>query len=334
MSDIIRFATIDDVDDIMEFIHNHWKKNHILSQNKNFFLYEHQDNNRINFVVYRDSKNKLGGILGFIKSSSKNSDIWTVLWKALSNKEHPMLGIELFDFLRKSQDYNILLSPGINGKTIGIYKYLGIYTGYLRQFVLINDKIKKFKIAKILDKKYLQQVQFIENNEYNLKQLSEREVLFDFEKYKETIPYKDKRYFIKRYFNHPIYKYDVYGIFKNNETHSLLVTRTVSANDSKALRIVDFIGQEEDLQFITQDLYEKMTDENFEYIDFMCFGLDHALLLKAGFRQIDLDSSDLVIANYFSPFVQENIAINFMADTKETDKLRICKADGDQDRTS
>lgn len=330
----IYFALMSDVDDIMKFIHDHWKKNHILSRDKEFFLYEHQDGDRINFVCHRGDNNELDGILGFIKSSSKNSDIWTVLWKALSNKEHPMLGIELFDFLRKSQDYNILLSPGINGKTIGIYKYLGIYTGYLRQFVLINDKIKKFKIAKILDKKYLQQVQFIENNEYNLKQLSEREVLFDFEKYKETIPYKDKRYFIKRYFNHPIYKYDVYGIFKNNETHSLLVTRTVSANDSKALRIVDFIGQEEDLQFITQDLYEKMTDENFEYIDFMCFGLDHALLLKAGFHQIDLDSSDLVIPNYFSPFVQENIAINFMADTKETDKLRICKADGDQDRPS
>jgi hypothetical protein len=332
MSDIIRFATIDDVDDIMEFIHNHWKKNHILSQNKNFFLYEHQDNNRINFVVYRDSKNKLGGILGFIKSSSNNSDIWTVLWKALSNKEHPMLGIELFDFLRKSQDYNILLSPGINGKTIGIYKYLGIYTGYLRQFVLINDKIKKFKIAKILDKKYLQQVQFIENNEYNLKQLSEREVLFDFEKYKETIPYKDKRYFIKRYFNHPIYKYDVYGIFKNSEIHSLLVTRVVSKNGSNVLRIVDFIGDQEVLKFVTQNLYEKITDEKYEYMDFMCFGFDNELLLKAGFHQINSDSSDLIIPNHFSPFVSENIKINFFADTSQIEKVRMCKADGDQDR--
>ncbi len=334
MSDIIRFAIIDDVDDIMKFIHNHWKKNHILSQNKNLFSYEHQDNNRINFVIHRDSKNKLDGILGFIKSSSNNSDIWTVVWKALSNKEHPMLGIELFDFLRKSKDYNVLLSPGINVKSIGIYKYLGIYTGYLRQFVLINDKIKKFKIAKILDKKYLQQVQFIENNKYNLKQLSEREVLFDFEKYKETIPYKDKRYFIKRYFNHPIYKYDVYGIFKNSEIHSLLVTRVVSKNGSNVLRIVDFIGDQEVLKFVTQNLYEKITDEKYEYMDFMCFGFDNELLLKAGFHQINSDSSDLIIPNHFSPFVSENIKINFFADTSQIEKVRMCKADGDQDRPS
>ncbi len=332
MSDIIRFAIIDDVDDIMKFIHNHWKKNHILSQNKNLFSYEHQDNNRINFVIHRDSKNKLDGILGFIKSSSNNSDIWTVVWKALSNKEHPMLGIELFDFLRKSKDYNVLLSPGINVKSIGIYKYLGIYTGYLRQFVLINDKIKKFKIAKILDKKYLQQVQFIENNEYNLKQLSEKEVLFDFKKYKETIPYKDESYFIKRYFDHPIYKYDVYGVFKNAEIHSLLVTRSVSVNGSKALRIVDFIGDQKGLQFITQNLYKKITGEKYEYIDFMCFGFDNELLLKSGFHQVHLDSSDLIIPNYFSPFVSENIRINFFADTSQIEKVRMCKADGDQDR--
>jgi len=330
----IYFALMSDVDDIMKFIHDHWKKNHILSRDKEFFLYEHQDGDRINFVCHRGDNNELDGILGFIKSSSKNSDICTVIWKTLRNKAQPMLGVELLEFLRNSQEYNVLSSPGINKKTIGIYKYLNIHTDHLEQFVLINNKIKGFKIAIVLDGKYLEPFKFPTDNEYSLKRLSEKDLLFNFEDYKENTPYKDEKYFVKRYFNHLIYTYDVYGIFKNNETHSLLVTRTVSANDSKALRIVDFIGQEEDLQFITQDLYEKMTDENFEYIDFMCFGLDHALLLKAGFHQIDLDSSDLVIPNYFSPFVQQNIAINFMADTKETDKLRICKADGDQDRPS
>ena len=134
----ISFASIDDVDEIMQFIHNHWKKDHILSRNKEFFLYEHRDGDRINFVCHRDNSDKLDGILGFIKSSSKDSDIWTVIWKALSSKEHPMLGLELFDFLRKSKDYNLLSSPGISNKIIQIFKYLGIYTNYLRQFVLIN----------------------------------------------------------------------------------------------------------------------------------------------------------------------------------------------------
>jgi hypothetical protein len=334
MNDSIKFAIIDDVDDIMEFIHNNWKENHILSQNKEFFLYQHQDNNRINFVIHRNNTNELDGILGFIKSSSTNSDIWTVIWKALSNKEHPMLGIELFEFLRNAKEYNVLSSPGINKKTTGIYKYLNIHTDHLEQFVLINNKIEEFKIAKVLNEKYLQPVQFLENNEYNLKRLSKKEILFDFEKYKETIPFKDEEYFIKRYFNHPIYKYEVYGILKNVEIHSLLVTRAVSVNNSKVLRIVDFIGDQEGFQFVTKNLYKDIINKNYEYIDFMCFGFDYDLLLKAGFHQVDLDSSDLIIPNYFSPFVSENIQINFFVDTNQIERVRVCKADGDQDRPS
>ena len=64
----------------------------------------------------------------------------------------------------------------------------------------------------------------------------------------------------------------------------------------------------------------------------MCYGFNEETLSKAGFRKINLESEEIIAPNYFSPFIQENIKINFMADTKEINKLRICKADGDQDR--
>jgi hypothetical protein len=334
MGSSIKFATIDDVDEIMKFIHRHWKKNHILSQNKDFFLYEHQDGKRINFVLYKNKNNVLDGILGFIKSSDTNSDIYTVIWKVVSNKERPMLGIELLEFLRNSSKYKVLSGPGVNAKTIGIYKYLNIYTGYLEQFVLLNDKIKNFKIAKILDKKNLQSVQFLTSNKYNLLKISEENLMFNFEKYKDVIPYKDEKYFVKRYFNHPIYKYDIYGIVKGNKTCGLLVMRSVSANNSKALRIVDFIGDPECLKFVTISLHKKIINENYEYVDFMCFGFNHKSLLSAGFKLVDLDSSELIIPNYFSPFVSKNIRINFFVDTDKVERVKMCKADGDQDRPS
>ena len=318
----------------MNFIHTNWKKNHILSQNKDFFLYEFQDGNRINFVCHRDHNNKLDGILGFIKSSTDNSDVWTVTWKALSNNEHPMLGIELFNFLRNSKDYKCLLSIGINIKTIAIYSYLELYTNFLRQFFLINNNLEKFNIATVLDQKYLKKTNFNKNNEYKLKPLKEEEVLFDFETYKENIPYKDKNYFNKRYFRHPINIYSVYGIFKNSKIDALLVIRASSVNSSKVLRIVDFIGEQRGFQFITHDLYKKITNENYEYIDFMCFGFDESLLLKAGFQELNIDVNDLILPNYFSPYISENTQINFCVDTKQLNKVRICKADGDQDRPS
>jgi hypothetical protein len=327
----IRFATIADVGEIMEFINNNWKVNHILSANKELFLYEYRDGSRINFVISNDDSGKINGILGFIKASSINSDIWAAMWKVGENSKKPMLGIELMEYLRNSEDYNTLLCSKINEKTIGIYKYLGMYTDKLKQFVLINNKMKKFRIAKILDNKYFDSVQFLINHEYSLKQLSKEKIAFNFEDFKENIPYKDEKYFIKRYFNHPIYIYDVYGIFKNNKIRSLLVTRNVFANGSKALRIVDYIGEELGFKFIIQDLYKVIINENLEYIDFMCFGFDD-MLLNAGFRPVNLDSSDLIIPNHFSPFVSKNIKMNFFVDTEQLDKVKICKADGDQDR--
>ena len=67
----IKFSEVSDVDEIMQFINDHWKENHILSQNKDLFLYEYADNQRINFVISRDSNNKINAILGFIKSSNE-----------------------------------------------------------------------------------------------------------------------------------------------------------------------------------------------------------------------------------------------------------------------
>ena len=51
---MIRFATIENTDEIMNFINDNWKENHILARDKDFFLYEHQDNKRIDYVISYD----------------------------------------------------------------------------------------------------------------------------------------------------------------------------------------------------------------------------------------------------------------------------------------
>ena len=64
------------------------------------------------------------------------------------------------------------------------------------------------------------------------------------------------------------------------------------------------------------------------------YGFKEASLVNAGFNQLDLDSNQLIIPNYFSPFVRENKKIYFFIDSENRDKVKICKADGDQDRPS
>ena len=167
----IRFSTLLDMNNIMNFIDNHWKKNHILSKDKNLFLYEYQDENIINFVIAIDDKNNIYGILGFIKSSNINSDIWLAMWKAVRHDNHPMLGVELLEYLRSSNKYNRLTCPGINIKVIPIYNYLGFYTDYLHQYVMINTNLKNFNILKIKDTKCPIKLDFIKNKKYSFKKI-------------------------------------------------------------------------------------------------------------------------------------------------------------------
>ena len=327
----IRFSTLLDMNNIMNFIDNHWKKNHILSKDKNLFLYEYQDENIINFVIAIDDKNNIYGILGFVKSSNINSDIWLAMWKAVRHDNHPMLGVELLEYLRSSNKYNRLTCPGINIKVIPIYNYLGFYTDYLHQYVMINTNLKNFNILKIKDTKCPIKLDFIKNKKYSFKKIEINQLNFDFND-GDCIPHKDKAYFIKKYYNHPVYTYTVFGIYNEEVTTSLIVTREVVVGDSKILRIMDYLGNENDVIYISKYLYEIVVDNDYEYIDFMCYGFDDTILEKACFTKVNLESNDLIVPNYFSPFIQENIKINFMADTKKIDKIRICKADGDQDR--
>jgi hypothetical protein len=97
---------------------------------------------------------------------------------------------------------------------------------------------------------------------------------------------------------------------------------------------MDYLGNDNDIIYISKYLYQIVIDNDYEYIDFMCYGFNDDNLKEACFTKINLESNDLIVPNYFSPFSQENIKINFMADTKEIDKIRIFKADGDQDRPS
>ena len=269
--------------------------------------------------------------MGFIKSSNSNSDIWAAMWKAIKHDAHPMLGIELLEYLRNANNYNRLTCVGINTNTVAIYHYLGIYTNHLNQYVIINKNIQKFNILKVEDIEFIKQINFIENTQYSLIKLEECELDFNFDS-QDYIPHKDKDYFIKRYFNHPIYNYIVYGIYKEELLTSLIITREVAIDNSKILRVMDYLGDENDIVHVSKYIYQIVTNNSYEYIDFMCYGFDEKNLKKAGFKKVDLDSSNIIVPNYFSPFVQENIKIKFFADIKDISKIRICKADGDQDR--
>ena len=245
-----------------------------------------------------------------------------------------MLGIKLLEYLRNSKEYRVLTCNGVAIQTINIYKFLNIYTNYLLHYVILNDNIKKYNIAKVANSFSLKKPKFLSNNNFSFKELQEAELIFEFEKYKNNIPYKDKPYFAKRYFNHPIYTYKIYGVFYKKYITTLLVTREEKVRNSRVLRIVDYIGKDSDLKFVSKYLYSIIEQNNYEYADFMCFGFSDKELINAGFIMVSHNTNNLVIPNYFNPFIQENTKIYFFADTSKIERVRMVKADGDQDRPS
>ncbi|WP_299125661.1 hypothetical protein [uncultured Tenacibaculum sp.] len=335
----IALASQEDIKDIMSFIDSEWKEGHILSRDQNFFLYEHREKDRINFVISRNLENKIDGVLGFIPSAlGEVSDVCTVIWKVSksSTTQNPILGIQLLQFLETQKIVRNVLSLGINQKTIGIYKYLNMYTNSLDQFVIINKNIKDFKIAKInnLDDRLLvnKLVSLKENYVVNRVKNDVELSSFEFEKYRECIPYKNKEYFYKRYFEHPIYEYQIYGAYSNESIVSLIVTRVQTCNNSKVLRIVDFLGEEKCLPNYGRFFSDLIEEKNYEYADFYCFGLEKEKMIEAGFQLVDCSSEDLIIPNYFSPFLQKNVQMHFFTNANEIKSLKLFKANGDQDR--
>ena len=67
---IFREAMINDADKLMSFIKEHWRANHILGNDRNFFLYEHGDGDKINFIICEDrNTSEIVGMQGCIPYS-------------------------------------------------------------------------------------------------------------------------------------------------------------------------------------------------------------------------------------------------------------------------
>jgi hypothetical protein len=334
---LISLASLSDIDDIMSFINSNFKENHILSRNKSFFEYEHRHKNNINFIIAKD-ENKIVAILGFIQTSFKDTyDVFTVMWKVMEKNKTPLLGIRLLKFLEDLKGVKNVLSTGINTKTIGIYKYLNMYTDKLNQYAIINRQLKNYKIASI-SKKPKNNLYFptnISENNIVKKILNKNKIIdFDFDNYKTNIPYKSEKYFKKRYLDHPIYNYDIYGVYSSEKIIALFVVRPQSFKNSKVLRIVDFIGNENSIYSFADYISKLIIKTKYEYADLYCFGFNHEALVKSGFELVDDQNEEIIIPNYFQPFERKNIPMWFFINSKYSNKIKLFKADGDQDRPS
>jgi hypothetical protein len=323
---MMRFARETDIEKIMNFIDTYWKKDHILASNETFFRYEHSLEEGVTYVVSENDCGELEAILGYIPYGRKNRDVMTVMWKA-NHTDNPVLGFELFKYLKDNADVRIIASPGSNKKLRGFYSYLGYSFGRMTQWYRLARR-KSYDIAQIanadipaITDKTVEYRKF--DSWYDL------EAFFDFTKYydKNPKPLKEDWYIKKRYFEHPIYNYDVYGVLEGNGETSIIVLRKIQYGNSSVLRLIDCIGNGRVFESIGGMLDALLELHGAEYIDCYEAGLPDEVFLGGGW--LKTDGSGNIIPNYFSPFVRENIDIYYFSTDSE---IVLFKGDGDQDR--
>ena len=80
--------------------------------------------------------------------------------------------------------------------------------------------------------------------------------------------------------------------------------------DSKVLRIIDYLGDPHILNFSGFGLQKIMSVFNIEYADFWSYGISDEIMKNIGFRKVN-PNNNIIVPSYFEPFVNANIRILF-----------------------
>lgn len=352
------FARTNDAQAIMRFMDEHWRKRHVLSWNKDLLLKDFQDqkqSDRLNFGLAKDSEGHLLALFGFIFYNQNDlPDMAGSLWKVTdeAQKDHPMLGIQLRNFVIKNIPHRFFAAPGAGLQTETIYQVIRMNWHRMQQYFRLNPNLAEYHLVQCpaaQPKKTIQaKVELIKvQKETAETQLS----AFDFEVFPEIVPHKDRAYLLRRYFDYPFYDYDVYLVKQTEDpsladfaeskpVKSIVVCRRAVAEveDEQcekhyptAYRMVDFLGEEALMPEIIEALALKMVEAGDEYLDFICHGFDEDLMKQGGMQALDFDSEECIVPNFFEPLLMKNVPVYCVSDKTDL-HFRQCKADGDQDR--
>lgn len=327
-----RYADVSDINELMIFINDNWKSGHILSKNKELFEYEFlKENGDVNFLMAIDKeKNTIEGVIGFLETAynQDTTDVWTSIWKV---REGNMLflGSELQKRLESKKGIRYVMGIGDNPDTSAriLKKKFGRNIIKMKHYYILSDR-DQFYVAKVMHRDNANNRRKFKENIFEIHSIEQLTGSINFNNCQDLVPQKNSFYYEKRFFKHPIYTYKIFAIGKKDKADAFFVVRTQECNNRKVLRVVDYYGEEELIEEMGIWLKEKIESENYEYADFLCYGFEHRFFVNGGFSLLKEDD-DNIIPDYFYPFERRNIDI--LCDYPDVD-IRICKADGDQDR--
>ena len=328
--------------DLAVFIDTHWKKGHIFARSSDFLKWQHFDitDNLYNFIiaVYKKT-NEIHAILGYTLSSHFDKNIkapifWGNIWKNREDINEPGLGMMVYWLTYDI--YNNVGRSGLGLSKNAVRQARGyVKSGLSDQFYILHPFMTEFIIA----------CNTHDSERYNSKAVRADKtfVACSLDLYNELIDplinvipsHKSKIYYINRFYNHPIYKYHAYIIKDiSDDIIGIFFFRFCEYDNARCIRIVDYFGIEGALIGCSNAFLDLLIENDAEYIDFICVNMPRIEMEMAGFIN-RLNKTDIIIPNYFEPFVRKNIDVYYSIDKYHTPyNKRIFKADSDQDRPS
>lgn len=322
---------------LVKFIKEHWKENHALVLSKELMDFQHYNpvDKTYNFVVAENQlTNEYDSLQGYIPTWQfdynllKNGDYWGAIWKTrddIDNDEKSIIGVDVYLGMRELPFCQSTGGIGLSQYSIKAAKNMRIQVGYMHQYYMINNDCTSFKIASHVNAGFISRMVGYNSNELEVKKMAFDELPEIKGFYR---PFKSVLYLINRYQKHPIFHYDLYGVFDNKQLCYVMVARKVTVNGSSILRIVDVLGELKGS--IYNSMQNLLKEEKCEYVDFLNYGIDSEVFFNMGFRELDYEKDEIIIPNYFEPFEQRNIKL-YMSYKCKFPYIAF-KGDADQDR--
>lgn len=334
----IHICKIEEIDEVISFIDNYWQKNHILTESKKLLDWQHYDekNSRYNFVIAKSRKTgEIHGLIGFILSSIYDNEIktpirWGAIWKIREDVAVKGLGLALKGYMEIMVPVQYIGGVGLSKYSKAIDTKLGEKMGKLSQYYIANPDIKEFEL--IGNPEFPDTVSMELDKKKHFLTLSEKEfceTAYSIEKY--IMPYKSIKYYVNRYYRHPIYDYGFIGICDDTGMIAVFVYRKCMVGSCAGIFIVDYIGSPVAIAGCYNLFLNFLRNENAEHISFPCSGMQDIWLRQAGFKL--REDSDVVLPVYYEPFVRSNVDLDyhFWTNNDFSDEI-IVKGDADQDR--
>ena len=341
MTASLGFCQNEDVGEVMRFIRDHWKEDHVLATHRGLFDWQYRNHasDRYNFVLgRRDSDGELLGVLGFIPterydpSLANDSVVWLALWKVRADAGITGLGMFLHRYLVDHTDQVCAAVSGLNKVSHRVMAGLGYQPEILDHYYLLNPTIKTFHLAHVPEPPSDVGPLPLETS----LEPANSELLLSHSDWAigdrtETLPAKSATYFLHRFIEHPYYDYAVYAVRDKDQLVGLMAVRPIEHDGVRALRIVDYWGSMDGLRGLGGALQSLVVASGAEYIDCVCWGLPEEVMIGGGFARLDI-AADTIIPHYFEPFERSNVPTRAAFKAPPGKSFLFFKADGDQDR--